>query len=293
MKFGAGQTIERYRQTPYGTRTVLNDDFTVDGDGVSDVAMDVGHQGLKHDAETGLIYNRARYLHNSLGRFTAEDPLGTAYQDGMNLYEYVRGNPNLRNDHAGEESGRSDVESPWALGWEWMTGNGPRDREFGQGHPLTDQLRDSWKIEEVAKRVTSEIAAKCVICDTSPISGRDAYSLAGWQGVPEFAREYSAVATLGLTGNLTVAYLGSFSIEYKVTNILCKDGVANIEFRVFNSSTLASGIRPPVIGYTDWWKNGVTPILNAATSQGPLSKTTQVFKWKQRVTFEPNCKCEK
>ena len=98
-----GEVVERYRETPYGLRTVLNDDFTVDGDSVSDVAMDIGHQGLKHDVETGLIYNRARYLHNSLGRFTAEDPLGTAYQDGMNLYQYVASNPLFALDPAGAQ----------------------------------------------------------------------------------------------------------------------------------------------------------------------------------------------
>ncbi|HRK29481.1 MAG TPA: RHS repeat-associated core domain-containing protein [Tepidisphaeraceae bacterium] len=84
-----GATVERYRFTPYGQRTVLNDDFTVNANPTtSDYGFSVGHQGLLHDAETNLIYNRARYLHNTLGRFTAEDPLGTAYQDGMNLYEY-------------------------------------------------------------------------------------------------------------------------------------------------------------------------------------------------------------
>ncbi len=48
---------------------------------------DFGHQGLLHDKEFGLIYNRARYLHPRLGRFTTRDPIG--YADGMSLYQYV------------------------------------------------------------------------------------------------------------------------------------------------------------------------------------------------------------
>ena len=56
------------------------------GAGIS--LCDVGHQGLMHDKEFGLSYNRARYLHPILGRFTGRDP--KRYVDGMNLYEYVR-----------------------------------------------------------------------------------------------------------------------------------------------------------------------------------------------------------
>ncbi len=98
----AGATVERYRYTPYGQRTVLNDDFTVNANPTtSDYAFNIGHQGLKHDAETNLIYNRARYLHNTLGRFTADDPLGTAYQDGMNLYSYLSSRPTFARDSSG------------------------------------------------------------------------------------------------------------------------------------------------------------------------------------------------
>ncbi len=56
-----------------------------------DVASSVCHQGLLHDEETGLVYNRARMLHPRLGRFMQRDPLG--YVDGFNLYEYVRSSP--------------------------------------------------------------------------------------------------------------------------------------------------------------------------------------------------------
>ena len=51
----------------------------------------VGHQGLLHDREFGLVVNRARYLHTRFGRFTGRDPLG--YVDTPNLYEYVASGP--------------------------------------------------------------------------------------------------------------------------------------------------------------------------------------------------------
>jgi len=88
----SGAIVERFRYTPYGQRTVLNDDFTVNTNPTtSDYSFDTGHQGLKHDAETGLIYNRARMLHPTLGRFTSRDPL--VYVDGMSVYQLVVSNP--------------------------------------------------------------------------------------------------------------------------------------------------------------------------------------------------------
>ncbi len=48
-----------------------------------------GHQGLYHDEEADLIYNRARMLHPRLARFTQRDPLG--YVDGMSAYAYYAG----------------------------------------------------------------------------------------------------------------------------------------------------------------------------------------------------------
>ena len=50
----------------------------------SDVGNPIGHQGLYHDGETGLVYNRLRMLSPSLGRFMQRDPIG--YPDGLNAY---------------------------------------------------------------------------------------------------------------------------------------------------------------------------------------------------------------
>ncbi len=43
------------------------------------------------DAETGLMYYRARYYDGSVGRFLTEDPIG--FRGGPNLYEYVHNRP--------------------------------------------------------------------------------------------------------------------------------------------------------------------------------------------------------
>ena len=55
--------------------------------------------GRRFDEETGLYYYRARYFDDEQARFISRDPLG--YVDGMNLYEYVIGNPVIFLDPTG------------------------------------------------------------------------------------------------------------------------------------------------------------------------------------------------
>jgi filamentous hemagglutinin len=47
--------------------------------------------GREWDAETGLMFHRARYYAAELGRFLSDDPSGIA--GGVNLQQYVSGNP--------------------------------------------------------------------------------------------------------------------------------------------------------------------------------------------------------
>ncbi|GIW75145.1 MAG: hypothetical protein KatS3mg104_0208 [Phycisphaerae bacterium] len=93
--------VERYVYTPYGDRKVLDANFTDDSDNLTDYDSQLGHQGLRIDAESGTYYNRARQLHSGLGNFTRRDPLLTEYQDGMSLYQYVQGNPSANEDPTG------------------------------------------------------------------------------------------------------------------------------------------------------------------------------------------------
>ncbi|WP_428940596.1 RHS repeat domain-containing protein [Fontivita pretiosa] len=86
----SGDAAERYVYTPYGSREIRSADFS-SSLSASAVGWDVGHQGLMHDANTSLVYNRARMLHPGLGRFMQRDPV--PYLDGTNLYEYVASSP--------------------------------------------------------------------------------------------------------------------------------------------------------------------------------------------------------
>ncbi len=70
----AGIVQERFLYDPYGERTVLNADWTVDTDGLSDFAFVHGHQGGRHDLAAGLVDFRNRQLHTSPGRWERQHP---------------------------------------------------------------------------------------------------------------------------------------------------------------------------------------------------------------------------
>ena len=73
-----GTVEERYRFDPYGKRTVVTDDGSID--------EHYGFTGRYHDDsdETDLIYFRNRWMSGEMGRFVSRDPV--EYVDGMNLY---------------------------------------------------------------------------------------------------------------------------------------------------------------------------------------------------------------
>ena len=87
------------------------------GGGIS--LCDIGHQGLMHDKEFGLIYNRARYLNAILGRPISRDREG--YIEGMNLYEYCRSEPVGRVDWMGLESQPTQPSKPQKGDFEKMS----------------------------------------------------------------------------------------------------------------------------------------------------------------------------
>ena len=57
------------------------------------------YTGRRLDAETGLVYYRARYYDPGLGRFIGRDPIG--YSGGVSLYVYVKDAPTSLVDPSG------------------------------------------------------------------------------------------------------------------------------------------------------------------------------------------------
>jgi hypothetical protein len=169
--------------------------------------------------------------------------------------------------------------TPWEVGMEWLTGEGPRHRDFTNGDYFTELLREHNHI----KSTLTTIKEKIINGNLEKLSGENPYTLGGTGGVWKYLKDYSTLLTGGTTGNLAVTYLGSYQLNWKVTAIFSKS--ATIQMTVHNSSTAQSGFRLPVIGYTKWYQNSVGKKINNLTKNGPMSKTTQTFKWTENINW--------
>ena len=163
--------------------------------------------------------------------------------------------------------------TPWQVGVEWLTGKGPRHRDFTNGDYFSELLRQHSHYQESILLAMHELA-------NGNYSGSNNYKLEGFEGVGKYGKDYSTLATGGLTGNLAVTYLGSYVLKW--TSHVEGD-YAVINFTINNSSTMESGTRPPVIGYTNWWKSSIGRWINESFQSGMGSKTTQTFRLTERI----------
>jgi RHS repeat-associated protein len=101
-----------------GTASVVNHIvYDAFGETVSEtdaaIAHLYGYTGKELDKETGLQYNRARYLDLVLARWISQDPIGFAGGDA-NLYRYVGNSPTNATDPSGLVTSQ---DPPFQRGW--------------------------------------------------------------------------------------------------------------------------------------------------------------------------------
>ena len=155
-----------------------------------------------------------------------------------------------------------------------------RHHEFRDGDPFTELLQQHEHLDDVRESMKRRLLA----ANYRP--GEADYSLGGLQGVPKYFRDYSTLLTFGQTGNLAVTYLGSYELNYYVVSVDRDSGSAAILFNVKNESTLASATHPPVIGYTEFWLETITPVTDSLVPGGPMSRVTQSFWWTETIYFK-------
>lgn len=274
------------------------------------------YQGQEKDQETGMEAFEARLWDSRIGRWLTIDPAHEFFSPymGMGNNPISTIDPDGRCTKCPDNASVGDTfvdpstgdaflysENGWAtgdglagalddvviggnkmtpvdVGMEWLTGTGPRHRDFVAGDTFTDMLISHDHVKDALNIISERIVSNE---EHKPIS----YSLAGIQGVGKYVKDYSTLLTAGQTGNLAVTYLGSYSLNYTVTDIDIKRRTAIVHFTVGNSSSIQSATRPPVIGYTDVWKNGPGRWINNVIQTGPMSRTTQTFTWSKGVKF--------
>ncbi len=108
------------------------------------------YSGKERDETTGLYYYGARYYAPWLGRWTSPDPAGTV--DGLNLYEFVRGNPVCRVDVEGQQFRYVSMADHGTVNVE------NRQVNYGPAYGL-DQMEEGTLEAHYGTEVTSRISA--------------------------------------------------------------------------------------------------------------------------------------
>jgi RHS repeat-associated protein len=229
----------------------------------------------KEGQEDPLYYDYHQYRSpDGSGVFVTPNFHGnTSFTEGQ-LYTYT----GIAHSTIKIDFGAGNV-SPWEVGYEWLSGSGPRDRTFTNGDKFTELLKQHEHIEETRRGIRDKILAG----ESGSFSGKSPYNLGGLAGVPKYLRDYSTLLTGGLTGNLAVTYLGSYNLSYNVLSVTGNSAL--VQFMVTNSSTISSATHPPVIGYTKWWDKNIGTPLDKHFATGPLSKTNQTFIWTETVRW--------
>ena len=186
-----------------------------------------------------------------------------------------------RLEYSDSESSRTIT--PWGLGVEWLTGMGERERTFGCNDLFTKLLKNHDALTKMKDNIADYIARGKRGSYEDDVK-KMKYDLSGFQGVGKYINDYSTLITGGRTGNLAVTYLGSYDLIWSVLGF--KDDKAVVLMEVSNTSTLQSGTRPPVIGYTETWKNTVGTWLNNIVKSGPLSMTSQTIVWVNFIKYK-------
>jgi hypothetical protein len=245
----------------------------------------------------GVTYYGYRYYDPMTGRWPSRDPIGE--EGGINLYGFVENDGVNRLDYLGQfglsytPPPNSSV-TPFELGIEWLTGLGPRHRDFKDGDAFAEQMRSHNHIQTKIKEVTNTVTGKCnsdckYTGPYSPPTSTSSYNLGGVEGVAKYLGDYSNLLTFGAFGNLAVTFTGSYGATFTVKNIDCCKNTADLEIVMNNRSHAASALRPPVLGYTDWWQTHIAPRVNQLFQSGPGSPTTQKVTLTETLTLSSDC----
>ncbi|WP_259275847.1 RHS repeat domain-containing protein [Micromonospora chalcea] len=102
--------------------------------------------------------------------------------------------------------------------------------------------------------------------------------------VKEFASILGYVKS-GAAANLEVAMMGSYTLEWRATDIK-PNGEALIDIVITNRTTVESGTRPPVIGYTDFYRKYGRGVAMKALDES-FPKQIQIIELHERIPAAP------
>ncbi|MGW5780497.1 LamG-like jellyroll fold domain-containing protein [Streptomyces sp. NPDC003863] len=179
----------------------------------------------------------------------------------------------------GSSWGTDKDPSAFDLGYEWLSGKGPQNRVLDGNSRFTQTLKEHEHVAFTKNSISKDLGSGKLKADGK------------WHGKPyrlgEDDEEGSSLMKLGrdFTTNSSAAYLGSYTLKYKVTGVNKKKGTATVDFSVRNESTIFSATRPSPGwgGYSPWYAKKVGDPLNKHYGTGRFSAKSQDIVWTEEV----------
>ncbi|MFJ9686051.1 hypothetical protein ACIRRX_10230 [Streptomyces bacillaris] len=165
--------------------------------------------------------------------------------------------------------GRED--SPYGLGLDYVTGIGPRHKDFTNGDRMADLTQSMESMKDIRKQTVEQWE------QTGEKEGQAAFSISasGKAGaVKKLLTEDLPAIITNDPDHLGEAFMGSYNVDYVVRG-QDPDGSLVVEYTLNNTTSSESALH--FIGYYDWLKY-------AEIADGPLtSAVSQTVTWTERI----------
>ncbi|MFF8608780.1 LamG-like jellyroll fold domain-containing protein [Streptomyces sp. NPDC015346] len=177
--------------------------------------------------------------------------------------------------------GISKDPSAFDLGYDWVSGKGPKHRVLDGNSMFTKTLKQHAHVDYTKDAIARDLGSGKLKADGK--WHEKPYRLGAddeeGKSVVKLVRDF--------TTNSSAAYLGSYTLKYRVTSVNTKTGKATVGFKVYNESTMFSASRPSPSwgGYSEWYAKKAGEPLNNMFSSGRFSKKSQDIVWNEEVTI--------
>ncbi|MFD7748385.1 hypothetical protein ACFV2V_26120 [Streptomyces sp. NPDC059698] len=162
-------------------------------------------------------------------------------------------------------------DSPYGLGLDYVTGIGPRHKDFTNGDRMADLMQSMESMQDIRKQTVEQWEA------TGDKEGQAAFSISASgkvaAGKKLLTEDLPAIVTND-PDHLGEAFMGSYNVDYVVRGT-DPDGSLVVEYTLNNTTSSESALH--YIGYYDWLKY-------AEIADGPMtSAVSQTVTWTERI----------
>jgi len=204
-----------------------------------------------------------------LGQWFNDDPrftdINSTQRIGNDEYNALDLAMQGKNPYPGTSS-----DDPYSLGWDWVSGDGARHRDYYYDDEMTGLIRSSESMKQLRLDTVDQWNA------TGQPTGSVAYSISESGKVGALKKlittDIPAIVT-GDEAHLGEAFTGSYNLNYTVKGE-DPDGSLVVEYKLHNTTSNESFLH--FIGYYDW-------LEKTNREEGVFSSVDQEIVWTERI----------